>query len=76
MSLERFKELSLKIGKKIATEEEKNEYMTYLFQNGKLTEKQYEDYNSGKRRSDLLDFALFAGALLFLGWMLKKVTEN
>ncbi|MBQ3831985.1 MAG: hypothetical protein II815_02315 [Bacteroidales bacterium] len=72
MNEQRFRELNHKVNKGTATKEEKDEYMRMMLEAGKITQDQYDRYKSGEQSDALLSIAMFAGAVLLLGWILKN----
>ena len=72
----RLQDLSNKVRNKTATREERKEYMSILYKNGSITEKQYKDYIEGKNTEDILSAALGIGAVVLLGYLLTKLIDD
>lgn len=65
--------LSQKIHSGTSTKAEKDDYMWMLYQNGSITKNQYEDYNSEKNSKEILNAGLTIGAIILLGFLLKRL---
>ena len=72
---ERISLLRSKISNQQATEAEKNEYMTAMYQNGNITRAQYEKYMKSKD-NEIMKLALTIGASVLLGILLGKLLED
>lgn len=70
--------LSNKIKNNTATNEEKDEYMALLFQNGNITKQQYDNYKSkaNSTSNDVLDAALVIGGIVLLGYLLSEAFKK
>jgi hypothetical protein len=76
MNYQRFAELGTKIKGGTATKEEKDEYMLLLYQNGSITQQQYQEYLNRKNDSnENLKGALAIGAILLLIYLLSDKTK-
>ena len=73
MTEERLSELNDKIKNGVASPADEKEYMTFLFNNGNITEKQYDNYMSGKNKEDMLKGALLVGGALLVAWIIKRL---
>ncbi len=73
MNYARLTELGNKIRHNTASKAEKDEYMLILYQNGDITEKQYNDYISGRNTESLVNVGLAAGAILLAGYLLSQL---
>ncbi|MFY8097262.1 MAG: hypothetical protein ACOVMH_05540 [Flavobacterium sp.] len=72
----KLQQLSDKVKANTATQSEKDEYMKMLYQNGSITQNQYEKYLKDKSNNDLWETAKTIGGILLLGFLLKKLFEN
>lgn len=59
-----------------ATPDEKDEYMKYLLDEGKISESQYRDYRKNRNNEDILKIAIIAGAAILLGWAINELTKK
>lgn len=62
-----------------ATKEEKDEFMLMLYQNGSITQKQYNEYlaNGNKTNTDeIVNAALAVGAVLLIGYLIKEMFKG
>ncbi len=59
-----------------ATKQEKDEFMTMLYQNGNITQKQYQEYNTNKNVDDLVNVGLAVGAILLIGSLIKELVPS
>ena len=62
-----------------ATKLEKDEYMQMLYNNGNITQKQYNDYlaNGNKINTDeIVNAALAVGALLLIGYLISEMFKG
>lgn len=66
----RLYELSDKANRKLATKQVGDELMSTLYRLGKIKDKMYQDYTSGRNVDDLLDMGVALGAILLLNRML------
>lgn len=66
----RLHELSDKTNRKLASKQERDELMYTLYRLGKIKDKMYQDYISGRNVDDLLDMGVALGAILLLDRML------
>lgn len=67
--------LSNKVKSGQATKTEKDEYMDLLYTNRSVTQKQYNDYKSGRNVEEIVNAALVIGGIVLLGYLLGKLTE-
>lgn len=73
----RFLELNEKIKFQKATQSEKDEYMLMLYQNGDISEKQYEDYKVRDEDSnELLKAGLTIGGIILVSYLLSKLIDE
>jgi len=55
---------------------EKNELMLLLYQNGSISQKQFENYKVGKNTSELLKMALTISAIVAVGYLIDKALKS
>lgn len=72
----KLQQLSDKVKANTATPQEKDEYMQMLYQNGSITQNQYDKYLKDKNNKDTWETAKTIGGILLLGFLLKKLFEN
>ena len=72
----KLQQLSDKVKANTATQSEKDEYMKMLYQNGSITQNQYDKYLKDKGNKETLEAAKTIGGILLLGFLLKKFLEN
>lgn len=72
----KLQQLSDKVKANTATTQEKDEYMKILYQNGSITQNQYDKYLIDKSNNDTWEAAKTIGGILLLGFLLKKFLEN
>lgn len=60
----------------IATKQEKDEYMLTLYQHGKISATQYNNYTSNRNSEDILNAALSVGAVLLIGYLLSQLFKG
>ena len=60
----------------IATKEEKDEFMWILFQNGSITQKHYNDYQSNQNAEEIVKAALAIGVVILIGYLLKEILSS
>ncbi len=60
----------------LATKQEKDEYMQTLYQNGKISQKQYNNYTANRNSEDIVNAALSVGAVLLIGYVLSQVFKG
>lgn len=75
MNYKRLSELNRKVKNGKATPEEQNELMAILFNNGSITQKQYQDYLNGKNPDDIVSAALVIAGIVLLGYLLAKAFD-
>lgn len=56
-----------------ATTQERDEFMKMLFQNGRLTKTQYDDYLKNKNKNDIVDVGLAIGGIILIGYLLSEL---
>jgi len=71
----RILELNEKIKSGKANKTETDEYMRLIYQNGSITEKQFDDYTHGRNVEDILKAGLVIGGIILLGYLLSKLFD-
>jgi hypothetical protein len=56
-----------------ASKAEKDEFMSMLYQNGSINEKQYKDYKANRNIDEIVNAALAVGAVLLIGYLLSEL---
>lgn len=72
----RLQQLSDKVKANTATPQEKDEYMKMLYQNGSITQNQYDKYIKDKSNNDIWEAAKTIGGILLLGYILGELFSN
>jgi hypothetical protein len=67
--------LTEKLNSGLASQAEKDEYMKMIYQNGSITQKQYQDYLNGRNTQDIVKAAIIIGGIILLGYLLGKSGE-
>lgn len=74
-----YRRLSL-LGDKVkanqATKAEKDEFMSMMYQSGKITQAQYNDYLNEKNSDAILNASLAIGAIVLLGYLIGKLLDE
>jgi len=60
----------------VATIQEKDEYMQTLYQHGKISIAQYNNYISNRNSEDIVNAALSVGAVLLIGYVLSELFKG
>ena len=68
-------DLNQKVKSGLATQADKDEYMRLLYQNGSITNKQYNDYLQDRNTNDIIETALVIGGIFLLGYALSKILK-
>ncbi len=76
LNYDRLSFLGDKVKAGVATKAEKDEYMLMLYQNGKITTNQYNDYSSNRNSDDIVNAALGIGALVLIGYLLSQLFKS
>lgn len=78
LNYERLSFLGDKVKAGNATKIEKDEFIQMLYQNGSITEKQYNDYkvNGNKNVDDILNAALAIGAVILIGYLIGELFKE
>lgn len=79
LNYQRLSLLGDKVRAGTATKSEKDEFMSMLFANGSITQKQYNDYltNGNKANTDeIVNAALTVGAVVLIGYLLKELFKG
>ena len=72
----RIKQLNLKIGDGLATNEEKDEYVNILYENKELSDTLYKSYKNNEFVDKVLRTALILGGIIIVGLMWNKALKN
>ena len=56
-----------------ANKSEKDEFMSMLYQNGSINEKQYKDYKANRNIDEIVNAALAVGAVLLIGYLISEL---
>ena len=64
--------LNNKVNNNIATQAEKDELIKLLYEDNHITQKQYDDYRSGKNTDSIIKIALIITGILLLGYLLQQ----
>lgn len=72
----KLQQLSDKVKTNTASQLEKDEYMKMLFQNGSISQNQYNKYLKDKSNKDTWETAKTIGGILLLGFLLKKLLDS
>ena len=76
MDYHRLSTLGEKVKANQASNSEKDESMSLLYQDGRITEKQYTDYLNKKNSDDILNAALAIGAIVLIGYLLGEIFDG
>ncbi|WP_347069210.1 hypothetical protein [Flavobacterium sp. WV_118_3] len=76
IDFEKLQYLNDKVKSNTATQKERDEYMSMLYNNGSITKNQYEKYIADKNSNDLLNTAITIAGILLLGYLISKLAEN
>ena len=60
----------------LITDLEKKELMVLLYQNGSISQKQFDNYKIGKNTSELLKMALTISAIVAVGYLIDKALNS
>lgn len=72
----RLSELGDKVKGGIATKKEKDEFMLLLYQDGKITPQQYNDYANGRNSDELINAGLAVGAVILMGYLVSQIFKK
>lgn len=72
----KLQQLSDKVKSNTATQSEKDEYMSLLYNNGSITKNQYDKYITDKNSNESLGAAITIGGIILLGYIIGKLVEN
>lgn len=59
-----------------ANVEQKKEYMTILYQNGNITQEQYNNFLSNQNSEEIVKAGLKIGGFILAVWLLLKLAEK
>ena len=69
----KLQQLSDKVKSNTATQNEKDEYMLLLYNNGSITKNQYDTYIADKSSNESLGAAITIGGIILLGYLIGKL---
>jgi hypothetical protein len=73
---DRLVQLVRKVKDKTATRAETDEFMKYMYDNGKIARWQYDDYQKNRRNQKIINAALAGAGLLLLIHLLNNALEK
>lgn len=76
INYQRLQQLSSKVKSNTATEKEKDEYMLILYNNGSITQNQYDKYLNDKSSNESFGAAVTIGGIILLGYLISKLVGN
>ena len=65
-----------KVNSGTSTQEEKNEFMEYLYTHGKITSEQYENYRAGRNVEKIVNMALSVGAVFLMTYLFGQLSHK
>ena len=70
--------LNQRVKDNLATQEERDEYILDLYNNGKITKKQYDAYRNGNSdlTEDVIKAAVTIGGILLVAYLISKLFDN
>jgi hypothetical protein len=74
-NIQRLSELNVKVANNTATNAEKEELMHLLLANGSITQKQFDDFLTGRNVEQLMKTALIVAGIILLGQLLQKAIK-
>lgn len=72
----KLQQLSDKVKSNTATQNEKDEYMLLLYNNGSITQNQYNKYITDKSNNESLGAAITIGGIILLGYLISKLVGS
>lgn len=72
----KLQQLSDKVKSNTATQNEKDEYMLLLYNNGSITKNQYDTYITDKSSNESLGAAITIGGIILLGYLISKFVDS
>jgi hypothetical protein len=76
INYQRLQQLSNKVKSNTATQQEKDEYMLMLYNNGSITKNQYDKYIIDKSNNESLGAAVTIGGIILLGYLISKLVGS
>lgn len=76
INYQRLQQLSNKVKSNTATQQEKDEYMLMLYNNGSITKNQYDKYITDKSNNESFGAAVTIGGIILLGYLISKLVGN
>lgn len=70
--------LNQRVKDNLATQEERDEYILDLYNNGNITKKQYDAYRNGNSdlTEDVIKAAVTIGGILLVAYLISKLFDN
>ena len=72
----KLRKLSDKVKSNTASQQEKDEYMLMLYNNGSITGIQYDKYITDKSNNESLGAAVTIGGIILLGYLISKLVGS
>ncbi len=72
----RLSQLGEKVKAGTATKQEKDEFIDYMYSNGKMTKEQYDDYKAGRNKEEVTNAVLAAGAILLIAYLIDRFSSS
>jgi hypothetical protein len=69
-------DLIAKIQNNTANKSEKDKYIEYLHEKGKISDAKWQDYKNGKNVDHILQLALIAGIAILAGFLIQKLLDE
>ena len=60
----------------VANKQEKDEFISLLYQNGSISTNQYNNYRNNQDVDEILKAALAVGVVVLIGYLLKEIFSN
>lgn len=76
INYQRLQQLSNKVKSNTATQQEKDEYMLMLYNNGSITKNQYDKYITDKSNNESFGAAVTIGGIILLGYLISKLVGS
>lgn len=76
INYKRLEQLSDKVKNNTATQQEKDEYMAMLYENGSITQSQYDKYLNDKNSDETIGAAVVIGGIVLLGYLISELFGN
>ena len=73
LEYDRLLELKRLVDNKTATKKERKEYMTILYNNGNISQEQYNNFLNNQNSDDIVNYALTIGGVILATWLISKL---